>query len=154
MNNMNRVFSLDQKKLLVAVLDRIIPAEGHMPGAGELGVADYIEGVVQKDPRVLRLFLEGLDQIRLTTTREERSGFTELPSPAKDVVLQRVETDLPAFFDELVRQTYNAYYTDPNVFEGIGYILPTPQAKSSNPALLDPDRLEQQRGREPFWTQV
>ena len=67
--------------------------------------------------------------------------------------MRSVESSNPAFFDELVRQTYNGYYTNTNVFEAIGYSAAQP-AIDGQPELLDETLLEKQRQRAPFWTRV
>ena len=51
-------FSETQKSLVTAMLDRLIPRQGKHPGAGEVGVADYLDGAVirigQSPARILR----------------------------------------------------------------------------------------------------
>ena len=45
--------------------NRIIPAEGDFPGAGDLGLADCLEQVIGRTEKSIRVFLEGLAQIDL-----------------------------------------------------------------------------------------
>ncbi len=44
----SRVFTESQQSLLTDVINRIMPAENNFPGAGDLGVASYIDRVVAK----------------------------------------------------------------------------------------------------------
>jgi len=44
-------FAVAQRELLVSVLNRLVPAAGAFPGAGDLGVASYIDRVVGQSPR-------------------------------------------------------------------------------------------------------
>ena len=81
-------------------------------------------------------------------------GFGSLSIPAKDDLLKAVESANPAFFDQLVLQTYNGYYTNEEVFDAIGYKLPDPPTPGALPELLDVSLLDQQRKREPFWKKV
>ena len=53
---MAKFLGAEQRALLDAVLDRLIPAEGAMPGAGQNGTADYIDGVAGRSARMARLF--------------------------------------------------------------------------------------------------
>jgi hypothetical protein len=147
-----RLFTEDQEKLLAAVLNRIIPAEGQLPAAGDLGIAHFIEGVVSKETRLRRLFTEGMASIAIVANQEAGGEFQSLPDSGKDVVLQAVESQYPTFFGELVRQGYNGYYTNPKIFDLIGYTLPDPQGYQPKP--FDESLLEPQRRREPFWRQV
>ncbi|PKB80202.1 MAG: hypothetical protein BZY88_09365 [SAR202 cluster bacterium Io17-Chloro-G9] len=150
----NQVFSAPQRTLLTAVLDRIIPANGALPAAGELGVGTFVENVAGGDPQLTRLFNEGLRQIEIEASQESDSGFTALAGDAQDSVLRGVEASAPVFFEQLVRQTYNGYYTSPRVFEHIGYELPGPPVPGAQPELLDESLLDKQRRRAPFWTKV
>ena len=153
MAEMNHIFTQGQVKTLTAALNRIIPAEGDMLGAGELGVAQFIEGVAAGTPAKTRLFTQGLATIEVTSTRLTGKAFAAATGQEQDQTLQSMESSEPAFFDELVRQAYNGYYTDPSVFEAIGYSTLQPEI-GGQPELLDESLLEKQRQRAPFWTKV
>ncbi len=152
MTTTKQVFTEHQLKLLAAVLNRIIPPERQLPGAGDLEVGDFIQGTVSKEKGLRRLFTEGLTSIEIIASREEGGEFQSLTGSAQDAVLQAVETQHPAFFAELVRQCYNGYYTSPKIFDIIGYSQSEPQGYQPKP--FDEDLLEPQRRREPFWRQV
>lgn len=139
--------------MLTAALNRIIPGEAKMPGAGELGMARFIEEAAAGSPTKTRLFTQGLAAIEVTSTRLTGKDFAAATEQEQDQTLQSVESSDPAFFDELVRQAYNGYYTDPTVFEAIGYSMPQPNI-TGQPDLLDESLLEKQRQRAPFWTKV
>ncbi len=151
MASRNRAFTDDQRDLLSNVLNRLIPPEGELPGAGDLGLAAFLEGVVEGEARKNRMFNEGLAQIEIAAVIREPSGFQALNDEGKDAALKEVEASHPEFFDELVRQTYNGYYTNPNIFQLIGYPERLAQGTSGSLDLLDESLLEQQRKREPFW---
>ena len=53
--------------------------------------------------------------------------FPSLSGERRDVVLRRVEADESEFFDLLVRQTYNGYYTDLRIVELLGLEARPPQ---------------------------
>lgn len=145
----NRVFTEAQRDLLAGVLNRIIPPEGPLPGAGDLGLADFIEGLVAAQPQLRRLFIDGLAQIEITAGRDGTAEFQALADDGKDAALREVEASKPEFFEALVRQTYNGYYTDASIFQELGYPESTPGG--TPPELLDERLLEQQRQRAPFW---
>ena len=56
-------FSEGQKSLVTAMLDRLIPRQGEHPGAGEIGVADYLDGAVSESSQLRRLFSDGLNTV-------------------------------------------------------------------------------------------
>src|SRR6267143_3572184 len=41
-----KVLTLDQGELLTTVLNRLVPSQGKMPGAGDLGVAQFVDDVL------------------------------------------------------------------------------------------------------------
>ncbi|MBM3941558.1 MAG: gluconate 2-dehydrogenase subunit 3 family protein [SAR202 cluster bacterium] len=145
------IFSPGQKQLLMTVLNRIVPQEGKMPAAGDVGVADFVESAVAKDTRLRRLFGEGLAQIDIVAAAQEGREFQELAQASQEAVLRQVEKAQPQFFDALVLQTYNGYYTNPQVFQLINYVQ-SPEGEPTE--LLDTSLLEKQRQRAPFWRRV
>ena len=147
-----RLFTDEQRQALTAVLDRIIPAEGESPGAGSLGIAQFIENAIAQNPKQRRLFMDGLAKLGIAAARQGDSPFQDLPDAGKDEVLRSVESQFSPFFELLVRQCYNGYYTNSEAFHGIGYSLPdsaTYQPRTFNESLLEP-----QRRRAPFWRQA
>ena len=139
---------------MTAVLNRIIPSNDQMPGAGDLGIAAFIENVAAERTDLTRLFNEGLAEIAVAAGQNSTQAFESLSDTSKDELLKTVETAFPVFFDQLVLQTYNGYYTNPAVFKAIGYELPKTPAPEARPELLDESLLDQQRQREPFWKKI
>ena len=154
MSEAKQIFSPAQRSLLTGVINRIIPANGKLPGAGTLGVAAFTEDAAAATPSLTRLFNEGLAQIAVVAGQNSHQGFDSLSDSAKDDLLRTIEAAGPVFFDQLVLQTYNGYYTSPEVFEIIGYAAPKLAPPGAHPELLDVSLLDQQRDREPFWKKV
>ena len=154
MSASRQVFSPAQRQLLDAALDRIIPPQGDRPGAGALGVGDFVASVAAGEPGLTRLFVQGLAAIEIAAAERGPDGFAALPPAAQDAALQAVEASHAAFFDQLVLQVYNGYYTNLTVFEAIGYELPAAPAAGAKVELLDETLLAAQRQRPPFWTRV
>ena len=127
---MPRFLSQSQHSLATAVLDRLIPHQDEMPGAGEVGTADYIDGVVSTSPQLARLFSGGLQDIEIAAARVGAS-FEELSGDQQDEVLRGMEADSPEFFDLLVRHTYNGYYSNPKVVELLGLDPRPPQPRGN-----------------------
>ena len=154
MSTSRQVFSPAQRQLLDAVLDRIIPPQENRPGAGSLGIGDFVEGVAIGAPGLTRLFVQGLAAIEIAAAERGTGGFASLSEEARDETLRAIEQTSVDFFDQLVLQTYNGYYSNLTVFESIGYILPSTPEPGVKLELLDETLLEAQRQRPPFWTRV
>ena len=121
-------FSKSQSELATSVLDRIVPANETMPGAGQIAVA-YLDEIVGQSPRLKRSFGAGLSQIEVYANRTYAKDFHNLSDEHKDAVLSQVETDQPEFFQALVRQTYNGYYSDSRIIELLGLEARPPQPR-------------------------
>ena len=148
---MQRVFSEEQSVLLIAVLNRIIPADGDLPGAGDLGLSQFVASAAAGNPASVRLFTLGLRQVDIASPKG--SSFIDLSAQEQDTALKSVESSSPEFFQALVLQTYNGYYTHQQILEKIGYAPHAPQ-RGEQPELLDENLLDKQRERAPFWTKV
>ena len=149
MTTANAILSDEQGALLTAALNRIVPAEGDMPGAGDLGITAFVASVAAADAAKRRQFLDGLRRIELAAAGHGAS-FPALPAAAQTAVLQAVsEADLD-FFRELVTQTYRGYYTSQAVFDRLQYRAPNRADYVPRP--FDETLLEPVRARGQMWT--
>ncbi len=136
-----RFFSTSQIDLVTAVLDRIIPANEIMPGAGQIAL-EFLDDVVGRSPTLKLSFATGLSQIEAYAQTTFHDEFIILPDEQKDDVLRHVETAQPTFFEALMRQTYNGFYTNSRVIQLLGLEDRPPQPKghqleTGNFALLE-----------------
>lgn len=144
------ILGADQRALLRAVLNRIVPSQDALPGAGDLEVGASIERTLATSARLRRLFIDGLAEIAIAASRQAAAGFTELDAERQIVVLRTLEQRQRAFFVALVEHAYRGYYTLPPVRRALGVERP-PQPLGYELPTFDPALLEQQRQRSPFW---
>ena len=133
--------SADQRALLDAVLDRLIPPTGTMPGAGQVGTADYLDTVAGESPRLARLFAAGLRTIETAAVRRD-SSFVQMSGDQQDDVLRHVESSKSAFFEILLLHTYNGYYSNPEIVEALGLEPRPPQPRGQEVEFGDFSALE------------
>ena len=145
---MARFLSEEQRTLLEAVLDRLIPAAGVMPGAGAAGTADHIDGVAGASAQMATLFAAGLRSIELAASRRG-SSFVEMTGDQQDEALRHIESNKSSFFETLLMHTYNGYYSNPAVVEALGLEPRPPQPRGHEVAFGDFSSLEavQSRGQ-------
>lgn len=148
MTTTNDILSADQRALLAAVLNRIVPAKSEMPGAGDIGIAEFVESVAAGSTESRRRLLEGLVQIQLAAS--VRGGdFQALPDDGQTDALRSMEASAPEFFQFLVTQTYRGYYTNEAVTELLSYRAPN--REDYNPLPFDESLLEPVRQRGQIW---
>ena len=144
-------FSEGQTALASEVLDQLIPARGDFPGAGELGVAQHLEGVAASDPGLGRLLQDGLVAIESASQRTQSAAFADLGDDQKVEVLRAVESGSPQFFAMLVRHSYAGYYSNARVIELLGLEARPPQPIGFELDPFDPSTVEHVRERGKIW---
>ena len=141
-----------QRELLTAMLNCIIPAAGDHPGAGDLQIADFMERAISPDPELRSKFTTGLAQTEIAAANLANAKFTQIGHAKQETVLKEIQAENPAFFDLVLRQCYNGYYTNPQIQDLIGYQRTTPESYQYE--TMDQSLLEPQKQRVPFWTQI
>ncbi len=99
-----------ERLLLDSILDQLIPASPgrSIPGAGELGVADFIAGQVALDA--------GLREA-IATLLDGAAGAGGEVSPT---LVSGLEAEYPAEFLALLTVTYKGYYSRPDMRALVG----------------------------------
>ena len=135
------VLSVERGNVLTAILNRLVPAEGKMPGAGDVGIAHFIDGVLGDAPHLRQPILDVLSEVHVS----QPGSDAEL-----DDVLGRVQRDQEASFLILLDATYTGYYSNLQVLQAIGWVPPADTCGDSeffDVALLDEVRQRGQKYR-------
>ena len=135
------------RELLDAVVDRIIPPGDGVPGAGEAGAAEHVEGICGVSPQSRALLTKGLKAVEAISGRTHAMQFVALSDGQKTEVLKQVETQQTEFFVVLVRETYSGYYSSPEVLRVKGLPLSAPQPEGYEIEPFDESLLEGVRKR-------
>lgn len=153
MKDKKLVFTNQQMETLKGVVDCIIPAKDPMPAASEAGAVAFVSTATSISTQSRKLIIEGLTQIEIMA---QKQGFTylNLQIEEQEEILVNMETNHNQFFKLLLKETYNAYYTDPVVLKLIGLPgrPPQPLGYELNQASLD--ILKPVRSRGEIWRQV
>jgi hypothetical protein len=145
---MTTILTTAERATLVAATNRIVPAHGTVPGAGDLGVATTIEVAMTQSTVLRRTLLESLRAIALASGEQD---FAAYPANEQEAILRAVEVADPLGFSLLVEHTYRAYYALPVVQRALGLSGEPPQPRGYQMAPFDPVLLTIQRQRAPFW---
>jgi hypothetical protein len=138
-----QVLTIEQAGLLEVVLNRLIPGDGVMPPAGDVGVAAYIDGVLADAAHLRHPILDVLSEVA-------RANETEVRSPdALDALLARIECTHRGAFASLIEAAYTGYYTHPQVLQALGWHHPGSHADTSE--TLDLALLENVVSRGPVY---
>ena len=142
-----RILLPAELELLTLVQDELVPACGDLPGAGALGTALTVDGYLAERPQLRRPLLTALRAIEVAAGEQP---IADLDPADRAAVLRRAEAHAPDAFAELVRQTYNAYYTRPDVQATLGVDEPPQPAGFELPA-FDETRLARVRAMGKLW---
>jgi hypothetical protein len=119
----------ERRTLLAGILDEMIPPSvDGLPGAGELGIADWVAEALEEQPGLEALLVQGLVCVRRLAEERDPAGFAALSRPDRQALLREVETTEPAFFGVVLMYTYLGYYSHRLVTERLGVQSP-PQPK-------------------------
>jgi gluconate 2-dehydrogenase gamma chain len=101
----NNAFTADERRILAAVCDRIIPADERYPGAAWAGTAGFIERQLKRRWREHRaVYKKGLGSL---------SGFADLAPGLQDARLAELEKRKDPFFALVVTHTLQGFYGGP-----------------------------------------
>ena len=131
---------------MAAVLNRIIPANEVMPGAGDVGVAHFIDAVLVDAPHLRRHIIGFLTEV------EAQGGSSRLSAAELDEMLQRMSQDRKESFDLLLQAANTGDYSEPQVLAAIGWVDST--QSSTRPEPFDGKLLEGVRKRGPIYRQA
>ena len=113
--------STDQRQLLEAVVDRLVPKDELGPGAVECGAANYIDlsladALASEKPA----FVQGLADLEAFSRRQRGAAFSQLSPEQKDAILTAMEqgsaegfADARPFFNRVRRLTLEGMFCDP-----------------------------------------
>src|SRR5688572_7675990 len=96
----------EQRALLTAALNCLIPPNGDLAGAGDLGVTEFIERAAADSAAGRRRLLDGLVAIQLASLRRGGAEFAALDADGQEALLAEIEVALPVFFGALVSYAY------------------------------------------------
>jgi hypothetical protein len=100
---------------LTGILNRLIPSTDLMPGAGDIGVARYIEGMAVAAPNLRDHFTAVL------LGMPDGDRLAVLSSADVDRLLHRVEQERAESFNVLLQAVYAGYYSSPQVTVLLGW---------------------------------
>ena len=147
-------FEVEQLRNLDVLLDVLIPPEGELPGAGEIGVAGAILEAVEQTPVLGTVIAQGLD--RLSREAHERGGqpFDTLSVADRAAVVQTVAEAEPALVPSLLFHTYTNYYRHPKVMAVLGMEPRAPFPEGYSVEMGDLSLLDPVRARGPLFRAV
>lgn len=135
-----------QRDHLTAALDRIIPASDRhgLPGAGELGIADFVEELLRANPAQQLGLLPAL------------ATFSELIDSCGgvDPAFEQIQEKEPGFVPTLVFHAYSGYYQHPKVMEALGIEPRPPHPQGYEMEPFDPSILDKVRSRGTIYREV
>lgn len=139
--------SEQQRELLTAIVDRLIPPQDGVPDAGAAGVAEHVERMAGISPKSRAILIDGLKTIEAVSGRSHGKGFVSLSNAQKVDVLRDVEAQHARFFAALIQESYAGYYSNPAVLAAKGLPVSAPQPNGYEIEPFDASLLDSVRAR-------
>jgi len=109
-------------RIIRDLLDLVIPptADGRLPGAGALGLAEHALRTVEKTPMLAPVVEYGLSTLRDAAAQRNPGGWAAL-SPAEKAEVWRAFAAADQFFlPAFLFLAYSGYYLDRRVLDALG----------------------------------
>ena len=148
MGNTKNFMSEAQRGLAKEVLNRLVPTHDDLPGAGDVGVVDYLDRAGGASLPLRRVLTDVLAAIEAVSQTDYVASFGSLSIDRKNSVLQKIESADGPGFTKLLRRTYAGYYSEPTVLEALGIDARPPQPRGYSLAPFDTAILERVRKRD------
>ena len=119
---MSKEESIEDTKLLSAVLDELIPAqpELQLAGAGREEVVQYVNDKLTQ-AGVAPMISGGLAQLSANAQAQFDKPFVQLEGKDRIALLQAFEQEQPMFLQMLMVHSCFGYYQQTDVLEQLGY---------------------------------
>jgi hypothetical protein len=119
---MSKNESIEDRKLLSAVLDELIPPqpEYQLAGAGREEVVQYVDDKLTQ-AGVAPMISGGLAQLTANAQAQFGKPFAQLEGKERVALLQAFEQQQPMFLQMLMMHTCFGYYQQTDVLEQLGY---------------------------------
>lgn len=111
--------SPDQRRILEAFIDRLVPKDELGPGAVECGAAEYIDrSMADYLANEKTVFVQGLAAVDEYARSSQGGAFADLSAEKRDAVLTAIDTgqapNLRGFFNRARRLTLEGMFGDPS----------------------------------------
>jgi gluconate 2-dehydrogenase gamma chain len=113
------VLTAEQRRILGAFVDRLVPKDELGPSATECGVLDYIDGCLAEFIATEKpSFVQALAAIDEYARKSQGASLAELSTEKQDAVLTAIDNnaapDLKPFFNRVRRLTLEGMFGDPS----------------------------------------
>ena len=135
-------WSEDQGRLLSGLLDEIVPAsaDGRVPAAGALGIADFLASKASADP-ALAVSLREVLALAAALAEARGANFDDLDAAGRIAVVEALEREAADAFTALLWHTYMGYYSRADVRPHFGLSDRPTQPEGYELPEDDPDEL-------------
>ena len=140
--NDRRPWNENQGHLLAGLLDEIVPAsaDGRVPAAGALGVAEFLAGKASADAE-LAASLRAVLSHAASLAEARGANFDDLDGPGRIAVVEALEGEAPDAFTVLLWHAYMGYYSRADVRPHFGLSDRPTQPEGYDLPDDDPDEL-------------
>ena len=138
----NHPWSEVQGRLLTDLLDVIVPAsaDGRVPAAGALGIADFLAGKASADPALAVSLREVLSHAA-ALAEARGANFDDLDAARRIAVVEALEQEAADAFTALLWHTYMGYYSRADIRPHFGLSNRPTQPEGYELPEDDPDEL-------------
>lgn len=146
------ILSQAERKSLRAAADEIIPSGEGMSSASDVGAVEYIEVVLKAAEELREQIRTALSWLQNSSRSRHQKDFADIASSQRTALLRSLEEGAP--FATLRDLVYEAYYTNPRVWPGLGYHFYPTDEEGPSMKVCDESLLTKVRERGKYYRDV
>jgi len=144
----------NDREILRAAIDEIIPAGDGMPAASHVGAVEYLDQLARQVPSLGEALRKAVRSLTEMGVKQFQKDFASLSPEQRIKALQEFERQSPQDFPILRDSVYEAYYTQPQIWKLIGYEFHATNQHGPQMKRFDESVLAEVRKRPKFYREV
>ena len=148
------IFNAYEKRIIVEIMNLLIPANEEIMAAGDMGLYDELEILFFESKVYTKAIIRILDTIKLDTHSRVSGSFFSLSKDKKIEILKSLEKNIYDEFNILKESVFSTYYRNEEVIKKIGWDENFLNKNSFETYEWDENILNKVKKIKPFWKKI
>ncbi len=152
--NKKNIFNDYEKRIIVEIMNLLIPANEEILAAGDMGLYDELEILFFESKVHINAIIKILDSIKLDTNSRISGSFFSLSKDKRVEILKSLEKNIYDEFYILKESVFSTYYRNEEVIKKIGWDENFINKNSFETQEWDENILKKVKKIKPFWKKI
>ncbi len=152
--NKKNIFNDYEKRIIVEIMNLLIPANEEILAAGDMGLYDELEILFFESKVHINAIIKILDSIKLDAHSRISGSFFSLSKDKRVEILKSLEKNIYDEFYILKESVFSTYYRNEEVIKKIGWDENFINKNSFETQEWDENILKKVKKIKPFWKKI